>query len=306
MKLYGAGNVILYFREKYRLNQSRVCEGICSEMTLSRIEMGEREFESMISETLLSRLGKSADRFEFVLNEDDYHLCELREKIENCIKKHDKADAGRYIAEYEKGCPKEQKLHQQYLLYCRAMLMDMEGGRRKEAVELLHRAIDLTRPDYRENKRMLFSRLELKIIYQLFLYENYEEREIQSLFDFVERMYETEESAKIMVPFLERLVRRYEEQKNYQEMERVADWAIKCILEGRGYHCLADFTFARIRAREQLCDKNTDWEKHRKKLVEACMNVYYMYMIEDEIQKMEETAKFCEERLQWRITERVI
>ena len=71
MKLYGVGNALLHFREKNKISQIQLCEGICSLTTLSRIEIGEREFDSLISEILLSRLGKAASRYEFVLNEED-------------------------------------------------------------------------------------------------------------------------------------------------------------------------------------------------------------------------------------------
>lgn len=41
MKLYGIGNALLYFREQMKLSQIQVCEEICSEMTMSRIERDE-------------------------------------------------------------------------------------------------------------------------------------------------------------------------------------------------------------------------------------------------------------------------
>lgn len=44
MKLYGIGNALLYYREQKHLSQAQVCEGICSEMTLSRIETAENAY----------------------------------------------------------------------------------------------------------------------------------------------------------------------------------------------------------------------------------------------------------------------
>ena len=117
MKLYGIGNALLYYREQKHLSQIQVCEGICPEMTLSRIETGEREFDSMILETLLERIGKTANRFEFVLNENSV-------------------------------------LHEQFVLYYEAIIMEKENGSIQNIIGLLHEAINLTRPDYRE--KMLY------------------------------------------------------------------------------------------------------------------------------------------------------
>lgn len=78
VELLDVGSVVLYYREKRNLSQTQVCEGICNEMTMSRIETAGREFDSLISETLLERLGKTSNRFEFVLNDEDiYCLSQL-------------------------------------------------------------------------------------------------------------------------------------------------------------------------------------------------------------------------------------
>ena len=183
MKLYGAGNAILYFRLKNDLSQLQVCEGICPEMTLSRIETGEREFDSLISETLLSRVGKTPARFEFVLNGEDYDLYKLREDIKNHIHQKNPARAQRCLNEYENIIPENQLLHRQFLLYHQAMVKKLEQRPSEEIMALLHQAIDMTRPDYKEKPKlmMLFSRMEVNIIYQLFLYENYSEDTLYSL-----------------------------------------------------------------------------------------------------------------------------
>ena len=143
MKLYGVGNAILHFREKYQLPQSSVCAGICSTATLSRIETGEREFDSLLSETLLGRLGKAANHFEFVLNDSDYELCRIRYQLEKHISEKQVKEAKELLERYEIIAPKEQILYQQHLLFCRAQILKMEGKEGKEVRDLFYEAIIL-------------------------------------------------------------------------------------------------------------------------------------------------------------------
>ena len=56
MKLNTVGIALSYYREKYGLSMTQVCEGICSPATMFRIEEGYREVDSLVSATLLSRI----------------------------------------------------------------------------------------------------------------------------------------------------------------------------------------------------------------------------------------------------------
>ena len=109
MELYGIGNALFYYREKKGLSQEQVCEGICTRMTISRIETGAREVDSLMSESLLERIGKSANRFEFVLNEEDYHLYILREAIKKAVDEQKPEEAKLNLEEYKKQMEEEER-----------------------------------------------------------------------------------------------------------------------------------------------------------------------------------------------------
>ena len=51
--------VLKYYREKYNLRQEDICRGICPVTTLSRLEQGNREVDSLLGQTLLGRIGKA-------------------------------------------------------------------------------------------------------------------------------------------------------------------------------------------------------------------------------------------------------
>ena len=74
MNINTVGEILRFYREKYNLNQNDVCAGICSVSTLSKIENGSKEADSLILETLLERIGKEVLQFEMILNDYDYSL----------------------------------------------------------------------------------------------------------------------------------------------------------------------------------------------------------------------------------------
>lgn len=304
MELYGAGNAILYFRRKKEFSQTQVCEGICTEMTLSRIETGVREFDSLISEVLLSRVGKTPARFEFVLNDEDYHLYDVREKIKGSLHQDDLEKAEKYLKEYEKSMPKEQLLHKQFVLYYQAMLNQQKGDSQAHIRALLHQAINITRPDYKEHPKtmMLFSNIEVRIIYQLFLYEHYSEETLSSLLQFMENTYDAEQKERLMVPFLYQSMRRQEESGNWFDVEKMCTRAIQVIQAGRGFAYLTDFYFSRVKARERMRHGRSEREDIREELLEDLRTVYYMSMVEENSQRMQEAEEFCREKLLCPIT----
>ena len=272
-------------------------------MTISRVETGEREFDSMISETLLSRVGKTAYRFEFVLNEEDYKLYELREEIEKFTKEGKVEAAQEKLHEYENLMPSDSVLHKQFILYHQALLMKWEKGDNKIIIKLFHEAIDLTRPDYKEktSELRLYSTMELKIIYHLFLHEHYEEEDLALVFRFVEEIYDEEEKRNVMLPFYIYLVKRYEENHNFHEMRRISGQAVSMILSGRSYVHLMDFYYYELWAEYELNKDSVTWKEKRQELFQRCNEIYYMSMAIEDQDMMEKIKVFSEDKIGWQI-----
>ena len=298
MKLYGVGNALLYYREKENITQEQLCEGICPIATLCRIETGEREFDSLISDTLLSRLGKTANRFEFVLNEEDYVLYDTREKIENSIKNRNVEEVEHLIEKYEKLMPQNQILHQQFITFYKAMVLK-EKGKKEEVINMLHEAINMTKPDYKENSDnlKLYSVIEIKIIYELFQYEKYEEENLNSLFQYMNRFFDEEEKASSFVPFMYQLVLQHEEKEKYMEAIKIAEKAIDTLCNGKSYLYIADLYFEKLKCEEKLYNGTKQWKNRMKENYEMCNDIFYMYMVEENLDKMNQIDKFCEEKL---------
>ncbi|MBQ6844911.1 MAG: hypothetical protein IJO60_09790 [Agathobacter sp.] len=304
MKLYGVGNAVLHYREKSKLGQMQVCEGICNEMTMSRIETGEREFDALISETLLSRLGKTTNRFEFLLNDEDYYYYILRENIENAVEAGKFASAKADIAEYRKNIPDTHDLHEQFLLFYEAMIMKAEEKAIKDIVAHLYKAINLTRVDFLEptQRLRLYSKFEIQIIYELLLYEGYSEDSMGALFRFVDELYDVEEKAAVLVPFLYYYGKKYVQDENWYELKKTAERAILYLQAGRTYLYITEFYFMKMLAEFHLYKQTDDWEERRRCLVQRCNEIYYMSMTIDDVEMMQKAECFCKEQLECQIT----
>ena len=139
MKLNTVGIALSYYREKYGLSMTQVCEGICSPATMFRIEEGYREVDSLVSATLLSRIGKQVLEFELLLNEKDYNLFRLRKDIHRNLE--------------EKNLDTAEKLLQK------------RGASKEEIKAVLNEAILLTKPFFgkKKNTSDLYSEMEIKL-----------------------------------------------------------------------------------------------------------------------------------------------
>ena len=147
--------ILHYYRKKYKLNQEDICGGICSITTLSRIEKGERNVDSLMVENLLDRMGKEVALFETMLNKADYELWKVRNEIEHIVSHFESDTVYEKIKEYRKVMPKDEKIHEQFCLYYEIILDIKNKLEDKTITEKILQAIHMTRPDY--EKKNLFT-----------------------------------------------------------------------------------------------------------------------------------------------------
>lgn len=146
------GTAIQYFREKYRISQRKLCKGLCSISTLSRIETGERDADALLLETLLERLGKVPNQFELILSDFDYDAYLSRKSIIKRIEDKDIDEAYRLIDIYDKLTEDKVSPHRQFVMVCQAHLNKLKGGKPEITIDLLIEAISCTVPDFNTKK----------------------------------------------------------------------------------------------------------------------------------------------------------
>lgn len=142
------GSAIQYFRETYHISQSRLCKGICSVSTLSRIEAGERDIDAFILETLLERLGKIPYQFELILTDFDYEAYQSRMEINKLIEDKAIDEAHKLINGYDELASDKGTPHMQFIMLCKARLNELNGGKPEKTIEMLMEAISCTVPDF--------------------------------------------------------------------------------------------------------------------------------------------------------------
>jgi len=159
------GFAIQYFRKKYHISQNKLCKGLCSAATLSRIESGERDADAFLLETLLERMGQSPNKFELILTEDDKDFIQRREEIQNQLDKKEFTTAYELLSTYNNLVDSGGNVHKQFVKRTEAQLNELQGGTAKKTVELLNEAIIFTVPDFKTHniKDYYLSNTELNI-----------------------------------------------------------------------------------------------------------------------------------------------
>ena len=275
MKLNTVGIALSYYREKYGLSMTQVCEGICSPATMFRIEEGYREVDSLVSATLLSRIGKQVLEFELLLNEKDYNLFRLRKDIHRNLEEKNLDTAEKLLQSYQSVMPKKQVLHEQYYLWGKAELLQKRGASKEEIKAVLNEAILLTKPFFgkRKNTSDLYSEMEIK----LFL----------GLIQFSEDISWKEAELKRMLLF----IRKYDSKKIKEQAEmsilkeHASKQALTLVKESRTMRGLAELHFKKAGLLKELMQRNKDMQqKYQKQCQGELTMAYYTALVMDNVE----------------------
>lgn len=296
--------VLKYFRKKYNLSQEEICEGICSVTTLSRLEQGNREIDSLLGQTLLGRIGKEVTLFETMLNEADFELWKIRTEIEDYVEKNQFKSAKQKIRKYREVMPQEERIHEQFCLYQEALLIIAEKEPLEQLCKTLEKGIKITISDFGEeiDKKRLYSPIEIEMIFLLIHYddskENIAEQELLKILDYVEKYYSDRKKEKMGTKIFLELIRHQKRRNDYEKILVYTEEAIDFISRGTGFHHLADLYFLRAKTREKMFCEEKENQEWIRQSIEECELAYHLYEIEDNEKQAEEAAKFYEKLVQ--------
>ena len=300
MNINTVGEILRFYREKYNLNQNDVCAGICSVSTLSKIENGSKEADSLILETLLERIGKEVLQFEMILNDYDYSLWELRRQIETEME-HDKKDIARQLLqEYEEKMPQDDNVHSQFVLYHRILLED--DKQTEDRCAMANQALRYTCPDI--EKAVLYHEMEIELIILLVKkrYAEFEEGKewLAAILKVVQNIYTGRKKERISAKLLMELTMLEWNDKNYRGAIKCADKAIDVISHSRSIEYIGELHLIKAKALEKFYH-GKDWDKEEDNCKNECLMSYYTFDIMKNENGKQEVQKFCEEKLQWQI-----
>lgn len=306
--------VLLYrTREKKHLSLSDVCSEICSQSTLSRVEQGSRELDSLTSEMLLGRIGREVTRFELVLNAEDYYLNQLRVEINENIERKKYTIAEEKIALYRKCMPTDGNVHEQFCYYMECQILVGRGEVTEKLSELLLKAIRYTIPDYlvsNSANRRLYSPVEIELIRMHIKYSDRKcelnEVELFLILDFVTEFYSLKQQEKIGIPLLVECIKYEIAIGKYNKAVISIERALDIISEGRSMQYVGELHFLKaqvLRYVQESVDKNRKWQDECKR---ECFMAYVVFDITGKTEEKEEIYQYCLEKLNWRITEQMM
>lgn len=301
------GAAIQYFRESYGITQGKLCKGLCSVATLSRIEAGERDVDSLLLETLLERLGRMPNQFELILTDFDYLIYQDRIDIKNLIRDKNCEKAYEILEKYEQMTASKGSTHIQFVVYCRALLNELRGGAVEETIDLLMEAITYTVPDFKTYKIMDY-----------YLSSN----ELGIIIDIIQRMILAgiiDRAKGILEQVLEYLELQALSEDTNQTYTKVAVIACKLhITEGyiakalemcdkglekskgsRRMDNLGDLYYIKAKTTEELLKQQGRWKPSNKECLKYYLQAYHVFHFFEDNTEAELIKKHLEEEYQW-------
>ena len=148
------GTIIKELREEQDISRSKLCKGICSAQMLNLIEQDACETDKYMLDILLQRLGKSPDRLELIISNEEYKSMRVRDLIEElCWKK--KKEKALYLLEKYMNCfPGKNNVLKIYELRINAYISRRIDGDSTAAEDAIINALEITLPGIDE-KNML-------------------------------------------------------------------------------------------------------------------------------------------------------
>lgn len=159
MDLYIIGKMIKEFRERQRISQEDLCDGLCAVSTLSRIETGKQLPNRKLTEALLGKLGIAVAPSDITMTQVEIRRWNIELAVTERILAEDK-DFSDMLEEYEQ-LGNMDILEEQQLRFFRMMLGFMNGTKPSQLLEESIVALRLTFPDF-EYKHIPGNRLFTK------------------------------------------------------------------------------------------------------------------------------------------------
>ena len=271
--------------------------GLCERSLYAKVlKNGNRRFDKLMMDAFFQRLGKNMRNLDCILDADEYHLFELREKFRDAFFRNDliKAEeAGKIYAALE--ICKKSNVHRQMAELFEIELLLKKKGNDLRILEKAYEAIRETIPGFVLERicDFLYSEVELilldvilsreeilfgkekvypfyKSVYEMFKAERFNDNE--QIFRFAHMMYRY---ARIKV-----------EKEEFEDVIRISDRMIQGLVDDNKIHYLAEFLECKGEAKagmigallasdpekENLC--NNISEKKRAKAIKTVFEKY--------------------------------
>lgn len=301
------GAAILYFREIHQISQIRLSKGLCSVATLSRIETGERDVDTLLLETLLERLGKTPNEFELILTEQDYLLYQSRVEIKKAINNKNCREAEDILELYERMIDPKNRVHMQFIVNCKALLNELIGGAVETTIDLFMEAIAYTVPDFKvyKIKDYYLSNSELNIIIDAI------QRMVQAsmtvrardiliqVLEYLDSHRAMEESNRLYpkVAYIAGMI--YMKDNDLTRALEISSKGLEKCKGNRSMEYVGELYLIKAQASEIIYKNRGEILLHQKECMKLFLQAYYTLEFCGELQEAEQVKKHLREEYQW-------
>jgi len=165
------GAMVRALRKRANLSIRKLCQGICADPTLHRLENDEAQVSFFTVEAIMQRLGRNVDLYKnFFLPRDEFLTMQLRDKINMHLVLMQYDEASMSISEFEKlRTVEKSNVLKQFLQMSKAILFNArQPAPHPDYVVMLLDALKMTYPqfDEREIENYRLSYNEIKLINQ--------------------------------------------------------------------------------------------------------------------------------------------
>lgn len=252
------GHMLLELRKKEGITAKDLARGLLSEAELSRLENGRKEVDFIILESLFERLGKSLDKLELALDEEEYALIRLRVKIAHELERYAQetdgspmqttieADITKLLQEYRKETDQKKPIHRQYVMMIGALLEHMKGGGDGSALESLQAARKVSLPDGMKTAVLLSNQEIILLCMIAYLQTNVgQETEAENLLAKLEhyidsRYQDGEERVKVYPQCAYVYGRLLYKARDYRKAARIVEKGLKTLAENGSMTCVME------------------------------------------------------------------
>ncbi|MDE5824349.1 MAG: hypothetical protein K2H91_06665, partial [Lachnospiraceae bacterium] len=289
---------------------------------LLRMEKGIRCVDYLTSSQLLDTIGKTADQFEQLLNDEDYGLWRARESIRKSIQQRKYGKVKEDLASYRTMKNNAPNLHEQFCLYQEVMMKAerlrsvgrvhyVPQDEQAELCETALRALHLTKPAFvfcGSGERQLYTSTEIELILLVVHYGTYctdtqTEDMLLNLFRHVDYYYLERERQKIGYLILEELIELAQKLQDWDKELDYIDKGIDFVVQGREITGVARLHFLKAQALQRQCGAALAEDNvFRKEIQRECLMAYSVCEVFGDVCLMEAIKRFCEEELKWQIT----
>lgn len=306
-KLYSIGSIIYYLRMQKHISQTVLAKGLCSPPTLSRIELSEREPDKLLVDALLQRLGKSPNRFDFILDEQDFNLFQQRETIKSLIEKQQYIFAESKLKYYKNHVKIMTPLQEQFIKKYDSILLWKSTHNLDLSIKYLKESLFITFPYYSSSIK---SKLQLTLEETTILFEIaiiYKEiknfKKAISILTYLISYYDNYESdddeiIKLYSSLIFSAAHIYYLNKDYKNASIVCD---KGIMKASGHnhlHYFAELLCIRASSKEQLSLKNISHYKN-KSIIKDYLAAITLFSLNSQKELIDKIELYLKETYSW-------